>query len=60
MDLTIWIDDIKIEKKDKKAINKKNSKLAKLMVCEIGLYSGKLGDQLLDDLHYIHPLKAKM
>jgi len=59
MDLIIWIDDILIEKKDKKAINKKNSKLSKVMVCEIGLFTGKLGDQLIDELHYIHPLKAK-
>ena len=44
MNITIWIDDIKIENFNRKALNKQNSNLAKLIVCEMGLFTGNFGD----------------
>ena len=40
MDVLIWIDDITIDGLDKKEMNKKNSRLAKVLICEVGLFSG--------------------
>ena len=45
MDVTIYIDDIVLEREFKKDLSKKdNGALAKVVVCEIGLFNGQFGD----------------